>query len=183
MRLRSITTARAILPLSTIFLASAGFDVMAQPRTASEYEVKAAFLVNFARFAEWPAESIPAAGLPLTICTMGQNPFGQALEAVTTGKSIDGRPLEVRHAPDGKHAAGCQVLFVAAGEHPRPADSLPTPGVLTVGEDGNPEAGNMVIHFTIDNGKVRFVVNLEAAEREKLRLSSRLLGLATVVKK
>ncbi len=140
-----------------------------------EYQVKAAYLFNFTKFVEWPAAALPD-GEPLTICVAGENPFGPTLDATIRGESVNGRPLQARAA---QPPAGCHVVFVPRGVDAaaalRPFRSLPA---LTVGEsDGFLRRGGM-INFVIDDGRVRFEINQEAAERAHVRISSRLLRLA-----
>jgi hypothetical protein len=150
-----------------------------------EYQVKAAFLYNFAKFVEWPAE---AGGPPqaLTICILGHDPFGQALDDVVAGKVIAGRPIALRRVTDARHISGCRVLFISSSENLRslsPLTSDEKRGVLTVGEAGNATAECVAIKFTLESGKIRFEINLVEVQEEKLRLSSKLLSLATVVRR
>jgi hypothetical protein len=149
-----------------------------------EYQVKAAFLYNFAKFVQWPPEVFQSSSAPLAICILGQDPFGRSLEDTVVGREIDGRSLAVRHISSVKQVAGCQVLFIGAAEYKRSPPMLAdirTPGVLTIGDSDASGADGVVINFKLDGGKVRFEINVEAAEREKLRISSRLLSLAQIV--
>jgi hypothetical protein len=155
-------------------------------RPPDEYQVKAAFLYNFAKFVEWPAESFVNPGLPLTVCVLGEDPFGGALDEVVSGRNIDGRALAVRRISDPRQAAGCRILFVSSSERKRVLAviaGLNEPGILTVGESDSATSEGMIINFTLEGGRVRFAINAGAAEREKLRVSSRLLSLASAVKK
>jgi len=145
-----------------------------------EYQVKAAFLYNFPKFVQWPAETFQTAAEPLAICVVGQDPFGRSLADTVAGRAIEGRSLVVRHIPNVKQAAGCNVLFIGAAEY---KPSLPAlaelkPGILTVGESGASGAAGLVINFRVDDGKVGFDINVGVADREKLQISSRLLSLA-----
>ena len=147
-------------------------------REASEYEVKAAFLLNFARFVEWPMPEGP--GQPIRICLLGQDPFGGALERLAEGEAVDGRPIMVSKVstPTG---GGCQILFVPSAEREGLRARKPPAGVLTVGEDPSFFRDGGMINFAIENRRVRFDVNLKAAESGSVRLSSRLLGVARSV--
>jgi hypothetical protein len=152
----------------------------------NEYDVKAAFLVNFASFVEWPDGSFQRPDDPILICVLGQDPFGRALDDVAAGKSIAGRPIALRRLADARNAPGCRILFIHALDRkktPLLSRTLPDLGVLTVGEEDGPAPESMIINFAIEKGRVRFSVNLKIAEREKLQLSSRLLGLASSVRK
>jgi hypothetical protein len=158
---------------------------VAQAQSADEYQVKAAFLYNFAKFVEWPAHAFKSPEDPVVICVMGRSPFGPLLEQAVSGKQIEGRPLAVREIAEIREAVACQILFVAAGEKKRvPAilDQIKTGAVLTVGETQNFAAAGGVINFKLEDGKVRIEVNVYAAERAKLRISSKLLSLAKIVR-
>ncbi|MGD1070960.1 MAG: YfiR family protein [Bryobacteraceae bacterium] len=157
-----------------------------QERPPDEYQVKAAFLFNFAKFVEWPPGAFADPAEPLVICVLGEDPFGHALDDAVSGKKIDGRALAIRRISDARQAKGCRILFVSASERKRVLSILASagePGVLTVGESDSATAEGMIVNFIPDGGKVRFTINVTAAEREQLRFSSRLLSLAIRVKR
>jgi hypothetical protein len=148
--------------------------VAVQPQAVSlEYQLKAGYLFNFVKFVEWPAED---AG-PLTICVAGRNPFGDVLADIVSDESVDGRRLSTRviHTPE----PGCHVVFVpedvATTPYLRAARGSPT---LTVGETPGFIARGGIVNFVLEEGKVRFEMNAEAADRAQLRISSHLLRLA-----
>jgi hypothetical protein len=152
---------------------------LAQPQ---EHEVKAAFLFKFLSFIEWPAQSFARAGAPLVIGVLGADDVHFALQEIVPGRSAHGRPLEVRKLKEGERTAGVHLLFVgsaAAAALPRlPAQS----GLLVVSEaDGALEQGAMINFLRVD-GRVRFEVAPDAAERRGLRISSRMLAVAQHVK-
>jgi hypothetical protein len=142
--------------------------------------VKAAFLFHFAQFVEWPREVLDVGGAPLTYCTVGEDPFQGALEATLNGKRIDTHPLQVRHFKQIQDVQGCQVLFIGTQKKPI-ADllaALESSPVLTVGDSEHfVEQGGM-IGFCLEDKKMRFEINLRAAENAKLKVSARLLALA-----
>lgn len=146
----------------------------------TEYEVKAAYLYNFATLVDWPA---PANG-PIVIAIFGQDPFGNVLDREVQGKAIDGRPVVVRRLSDFRRLKDCQILFVSAAEKRRLEEILSAvrgEAVLTVGEfEGFLGAGGNV-NFTIEQRRVRFDVNLRAARQAGLRISARVLNLAREV--
>jgi hypothetical protein len=164
------------------FLSTAG----AQPQPVDEYQVKAAFLYNFAKFVEWPPEVFKSPMDPITICVIGQDPFGGALDKAVSGKLVDGRPFLVRPQPDARTVSGCQVVFISASERKRfrtIVEDLKTRSALTVSEiNGFAENGGMV-NFQLEDGKVRIEINPGAAAQERLRISSKLLSLARIVKR
>ncbi len=151
---------------------------------ASEYHVKAAFLFHFVQLVEWPAGSLGNEINPVTLCTMGDDPFHGDLDDTLAGKSVGTRRLRVRHLKSAEDLQGCQVLFVSnadAARFGRLLEELKDGPILTVGEsDGFVQRGGMIGFCLVDN-KVRFEINLEAAERAKLKISSRLLLLAKTV--
>ena len=164
-----------------VMLLGSGLIAVPYEDLMDEYQVKAAFLYNFARFVEWPFESFQRSNEPLTICVLGIDPFGSSLDDTVAGRAIEGRSLAVRRISSIRQIAGCHVLFVSSAESKRSPPALAeirTPGVLTVGDSGAPEMDGLIINFRLEGGKVRFAINLEAADRGRLRISSRLLSLA-----
>jgi hypothetical protein len=151
-----------------------------------EYQVKARFLCNFARYVEWPSESFRAANDPIVICTLGHDSFGGALDQAVNGNQVEGRRFLVRPVSGIPPDLHCHILFVPSSERKRfrsMAGSLEDSAILTVGEiQGFPDDGG-VINFRLEDSRVRFEINLEAAGRAHLRISSRLLSLAQAVKK
>lgn len=168
----------------TIILASS-FNAGLRAQAVNEYQVKAAFLYNFAKFVEWPAA--PAGPSPdrLALCIIGQDPFGDVLDQLTKGKTVNGRELVVRRLTGSEEAQGCQMVFIAASERRRiPAilEGLRRADVLTVGETESFAQLGGVINFVRQGDRVHFEINLDAAERAGLRISSKLLSLAKIVR-
>ena len=165
------------------FLAAALFCAAAGAQAPDEYQVKAAFLYNFAKFVEWPPEAFEHPDDPIAICIVGPDPFGVLLPDTVKGKEAAGRFFVVRHVAVLKESGGCQIVFVAASERRHFSAILSRVkkcGVLTVGEaDGFTAAGG-VINFKLVDGRVRFEINLAEAQQRELRISSKLLSLAEV---
>ena len=164
-------------------LAARGATPQAQgPPTTSEYEVKAAFLFNFAKFVEWPEASLPADGT-FVIGLIGADPFRRSLDELD-GKQAIGRRIVVRRGARLEEVWPCQILFISASEEERLATLLQAMTgrpVLTVGDtDGWAERG-VLVNFKTRERRVRFEINLERAELAGLKLSSQLLKLATLV--
>jgi hypothetical protein len=153
-----------------------------------EYEVKAAFLYNFAKFVEWPGHAFAAADAPLEFCLLGDNPFDGALERVISDRTAHGRQIRIRETPV-ESARGCHLAFVAGSEDQRVArivqslNAAEGAPVLTVGETEAFAKANGMIRLVVEEGGVRFDINTVAAEREGLRFSSQLLKLARRVHK
>jgi len=157
-----------------------------QDQKFDEYRVKAAFLYNFAKFIEWPPEVFLNPNDPFVICVLGQDPFGHALDDAVAGKKIEGRAFAIRRIASTRQATACRILFVSSSEPKHVLTALAAmkePGVLTVGESDSPTAEGMIINLTLQGGKVRFEINMDSGSGEKLRFSSKLLSLATVLKK
>lgn len=151
-----------------------------------EYRIKATFLYNFAKFVEWPPQAFKSPSDPIVIGVLGKNPFGDALAEAVAGKTLGGRGFQVRQVADAQQAAGCQILFVSSSERKRLVPLFAVIGnstVLTVGETDNFAAEGGIINFKIEAGSVRVQINLEAARRQQLRISSKLLSLAEIVEK
>jgi hypothetical protein len=150
-----------------------------------EYQVKAAFLYNFARFVEWP-EAIEDASKPFVICVLGKDPFGRTLDDIVSGKKIQARPFAVRRFSDPAQARGCSILFVSSSERKNVISvlgSLNEPGILTVGESDTETSDGVIVRFTMADGKVRFEINSAAASRAMLHISAKLLSLAQAVRR
>jgi hypothetical protein len=159
-----------------------GVAPTARAQSAPEPALKAAFLYNFAKFAEWPADAAPAD--PLTICVFGDAAIADALDETVKGRTVDGRKATVvRVKPDGFR--GCHVLYVAGLDAKRAqaiVDELKGAPVLTVGDREQFAQSGGIAGLFVEQGRMRFAINIEAAQRCRLRISSRLLSLAKIVK-
>jgi hypothetical protein len=155
----------------------------AEPPANLEYRVKAAFLLNFTRFVEWPANALAGSGT-LTICVLGSDPFGSILDETVRGKSVNSRALAVRRIDQLAGNADCRVLFVSSMEPERLRQAIVAAreqAVLTVSDAPEfADAGGM-IQFLIVNDRVRFIVNRRSTDQAHLTLSSKLLSVAQTV--
>jgi len=151
---------------------------------ASEYEVKAAFLYNFARFVEWPAAEFLTPGSPVDVCVLGEDPFGPALEKTVSNKRAKGHPFVVSRVDSLDAVRHCQILFISSKERTplsRIQERLSGAPVLTVCEREGFAALGCVINFIVKGANVRLEINPAAAERAGLTISSNLLSVATVI--
>jgi YfiR/HmsC-like len=172
-----------MLLAALVCLAAARFAA-GQAGGSSEYQVKAAFLFHFAQFVDWPPETFKDAGSPLTYCTIGEDPFSGALDQSLSGKTIGTRPLRIQHLKPAQATQNCQVLFIGASETRKFSEIMASASgrpILTVGETEHFAADGGVIGFCVEANKIRFEVNLEAAEKANLKISARLLALAKTV--
>ena len=155
-----------------------------------EYKAKALFLYNIAQFIQWPEDTFKDANSPIIFCVLEPsipepNPFDDVLERTMDKKMIGGRTPVVRAIPDLKQAFGCQILFVGSGrsKHPRALlGEAPMTGLLMVGEVAGFAKNGGVVNFKLKGGSVHLEINVAAAERERLHISSKLLSLAEIVK-
>lgn len=172
--------------LWSVFLAVAGYAVAAHAETASslEYRVKAVFLLNFAKFTQWPSEAFESDRSPIVICILGEDPFGAVMEETIKGETVDGRKLKIKRCKQPAEVAGCQILFLTGMNQDRMVQVLRTmegSSVLTVGESGTFLEAGGVIAFVMEQNKVRFAINETASERAGVKISSKLLSLAATV--
>ncbi len=166
------------LGLAWLLMASGGSAQDSQP---SEYQLKAAFLFNFAKFVEWPPAAFAEPTAPLIIGILGENPFGDVLEETVRGKSLNNHPLAVRTFRSVAESTNCHVLFISSSEKKRLPEILKGiegSAVLTVSEiDRFTETGGM-INFVSEGNKIRLKINDGAAKTAGLKIGSKLLGLA-----
>jgi hypothetical protein len=163
----------------------APFAVAQVPATASERSVKAAFVYKFLAYVDWPADAFASAEAPLVIGVAGADEFAADLADVVRGRVLGNHPLEVRRMRPGESLRGLNVLFVGAPERGRLATlarAAAARGILTVSESDDGLDQGSVINFIVVDGRVRFEVALDAAERAGIRLSSRLLAVAHFVR-
>lgn len=155
---------------------------LAQNPPLTESKLKAAFLFNFAKFVEWPPAAFAATNSPITIGILGDNPFGSDLEDIVRDKTINNRSIVIKTLHSVTQSTNCQVLFFGTTEKKRMEEmiaSLGNASILTVG-DGDPftETGGM-INFIKEGNKIRFRINEVAAQHAGLKISSKLLSLAS----
>ncbi|MGO8791577.1 MAG: YfiR family protein [Terriglobia bacterium] len=151
----------------------------------SEYEVKAAYLYNFGRFVEWPPDVPSSQADEFTICVLGRDPFGLALDTTISGEKIEGKNVVARRISKAEEVENCRILFISASEDRQLKAILATAGrlgVLTVSDlPGFVKKGGMV-EFVLANERVRFAINLGADQQARLNLSSDLLKVAAEVR-
>ncbi len=155
----------------------------AEGRPVSEYNIKAAFLYNFSSFISWP-EKAPQQDGEFQLCVLGNDPFGEALETLS-GKSVHGLSMKIRRLGAGAKTDTCQLVYISESETKHLARLLSkvrARPVLTVSDIDNFVKHGGIIRFKLVDNKVRFVINVDAAERAGLKISSKLLSLAIIVK-
>jgi hypothetical protein len=182
---RSIARGRCIAALAVVVvvaLAIAANGRTAEIPVAGEYDIKAAFLVNFSKFVEWPEHGSDVRATPIVIGVLGADPFGSKLDVIAGDRQVDGRPIVIRRFASLDGAVRCHILFVGARSPAELAAILSwaaAQGVLTVGDGPEFTARGGAIEFFVQDQKVRFAINLEAASAAGLKVSSHLARLAT----
>lgn len=172
---------RLLLALLFALGFSAGADAQSE---YAEYQIKAAFLFNFAKFVDWPTDTFKDEKQPMTFCTIGDDPFRGALDEVVSGKMSGSHAIQIQHHKLPQDILGCHIVFIGSQQKKHMAvilDHLKTSPVLTVGEsEGFVQQGGM-IGFVLEDDKLRFNINLDSARHAQLKVSSRLLSLAKTV--
>jgi hypothetical protein len=155
------------------------FNGLAQEQP-SEYQIKAAFLFNFAKFVEWPPQAFADANTPIVIGVLGKNVFGNDLEKTIRDKKVNNRGFKFEKLTSISEATNCHILFISSSEKdvPKVIEGLHNASVLTVSDtDGFIQAGGM-INFLLEDAKIRFEISDEAAKKAGLQISSKLLSLS-----
>jgi hypothetical protein len=167
-----------------VLLLGACWPVPAAAQSVSEDQLKAVYMFNFAKFVDWPAETLRTADAPMNFCVLGRSPASDELDVSIRGKAVNAHIIAVRHLRGPEEIKDCHLVFLAASAGKQnlkllqAARGLP---VLLVSESpGFAKAGG-AIDFLIEDGKVIFEVNQNAAETAHLKISSKLLALARIV--
>lgn len=156
-----------------------------QDADTAEYPVKLAFLYNLTKFVEWPEGSYRDAGAPLAICIAGEDPFQADLEGELRARRVGGHPLEVRTVRPSDNLTSCRVVFIPVSARTLAAQIVKTlngSSTLTVGEHDGFAAQGGIVNFLVEGNKLRLEVNRSAADRAGLKISSKLLNLAKIVR-
>jgi len=172
-------------------LALGGLPVraVAQATSASdelhEHEVKAAFVFKFGEFVDWPEHVYSAPGAPFTIAVLGADPIAEVLEQLGKQRRINNRPVVVRRLQRAETIARAQIVFIGASESDRlraVAESLKAASTLTVTETTRASQPTGIVNFVIRDNRVRFEIDAEGADQAGLKISSKVLSLALLVK-
>lgn len=157
--------------------------LLGQDESTSEYQVKAAFLFHFAQFVDWPPAAFKDPASPMTYCIVGADPFQGGLDKTLSGKTIGARPVRVLHLGEPRGSENCQVMFIASTAKKLPAilSAVKDEPVLTVGDSEDFVRAGGMIAFCVEEKKIRFEINLDAAKQAKLRMSAKLLALAKTI--
>ena len=178
-------TRRAIFLLIACWLFSIGSaKALPENQESVGYPVKLAFIYNFTKFVEWPRDSFRSPVAPLVICIIGDDPFSPNTEDELRTRTAGGHPIEVRTLKPSDILNMCQIAFVpVTAEHQatRIVRGLKGSSTLTVGETEGFAAMGGIIDFTVEGNKLHFEVNVLAADRAGLKISAKMLALASIV--
>lgn len=153
----------------------------ATARASREYQVKAVFLYNFARFVDWPDSAFPGTDGPLTIGLLGEDPFDGFLDSAVKGESKGARPIAVKRVDNAEEAKGCQILFIGRAQGAAVEAllaRLKDKPILTVGETEPFFRAGGMIRFYMDKTRIRLRIHLDEVQAAKLTISAKLLRLA-----
>jgi len=155
--------------------------VGAAAQAVTQPALRAAFLYNFAKFTEWPGDGTPSS--PLTLCGLDDGAVEGALSELVGNGPINGRAVAISRGPSGARLRACHLLYVGDTNSVRIAailDELRGAPVLTVSDGADFIRSGGIIGLIVEEGRMRFAINPDAAQRAGLRLSSRLLQLAKI---
>ncbi len=151
---------------------------------APEYAVKAAYLYKLGDYIEWPTAAFASRTSPLVICVSGDDPFGKALDSSVAGQKVAGRAIQLRRLAVAERDAGCHVLYLAGSDRQPIAQGLEAvrgAPILTV-TDAVRNSPKGIVHFVVQERRVRFEIDDQAAAANGLKISSKLFVLALSVK-
>lgn len=155
-------------------------NAAAGAQTAIEYAVKANYLYKFGPFVEWPPRAFSGGASPFTVCVVGEDPFGSALDDAIRGQTVNGHPVVAKRLATISAESGCHVAYLGRTRTQSPAEILRllqgTP-TLTV-TDERQGGGGGILHFVVQSGRVRFALDGAAAQASGLVISSKLQELA-----
>jgi len=183
--LTAVWTLATIVGLNAPATAARSAPAEPRPAVAQEYDLKAAFLFNFAQFVDWPPDAFPAATTPITIGVLGEDPFGASLDLLLAGETIHNRQLLVRRYQSVDQVDSCHILFISTSEASQLNHIfkvLARRSILTVGETQGFAAHAGVVGFALSKRRLRLEINTAAATAARLTISSKLLRQALIVR-
>lgn len=151
-----------------------------------DQEVKAAYLARLAPFVVWPPSLFAGPSVPLTLCIQGGDPFGPVLDRMTAGQGVGSHPIIVRRIERLDADSGCQIAYLGGSPAQSQAAALKAVDgkpVLTVTDGDGEGGGKGIVHFVLISGRVRFEIDAGRADQSGLSISSKLLALASDVKR
>ncbi len=173
---------QTLIIFSTLFLLSATC-LYAEQVLYNEYDVKAAFIYNFAKFTEWPENAISFQNDSLKLCIIGDSPFGTSLKELE-GKHVKNKKLLIKHIKSMSSIKGCNMLYISKSEEKNLisiVDYANNYNVLTISDQAGFETKGVVINMFVSEDMIRFNINVDAAKKAGIKISAKLLKLASKV--
>ena len=155
----------------------------AQSEQAREYQIKAAFIYNFFKFVDWPEAPLSETPGTISICILGRDPFG-GIFAPIEGRSVKNKKLAIKRVSSPGEIGSCQILFICSSEQERLGPILAATcgkSILTVSDIKDFARRGGMVGFSSGKNTVHFAINFKASERSGLKMSSKLLEMATVI--
>ncbi len=178
-RVQRLRLAGVYLLLLCCWILTAPAGSRAQAKTTAEYQLRAAFVYNFAKFVEWPAEAFDDSGSPIMVCIAGDVAVAEAFQGVLGSKTVNKRELVVHRLTKAVGPRTCQILYHAGDSKGFPlSESLIQGDVLSVGESEEFAARGGMIRLLREGDRLRFVIHRENVERSHLKVSSKLMALS-----
>jgi len=172
--------------LAIVWVLVASPCLRAQSAKPTDYDVKAAYLYNFGHFVEWPTNVMAAKNDSFTVCVLGQDPFGPVLDTALAGETIGGKKVSAKRISNPQELGTCQIVFLSSADGVqlnKIIEALNKQAVLTVSDMPQFSQRGGMIQFVLEGKRVRFEVNLTAAQQAGLTLSSDLLKVAATVRR
>ena len=169
--------------VAALFMLGLADLLVAQDSPVAAIKVKAAYLFNFAKFVDWPKTVLPETNSPVVLCILGRDPFGRALEETIGNATAEARPIIIRRTRDLSGIEGCHILFISSSESRRLGQILARvrgEPVLTVSDMGSFTEHGGIIQFFEQGKNLKFEVNVDAASRVPVAISSKLLRVARI---
>jgi len=182
-----------MIPIKRILAALGAFALAALPLpnvwaldAAEEYEIKTVYLFNLGGFMHWP-ENMLANAKHFEICVLGQNPFGDNLSFVVgKQKTIQSKPVTIRHFEAAEQADGCHILFISDSEQLRLEaifNALRGKPILLVGNSERFVVQGGMIQFYPRDGKIRLMLDPQTIEEAGLKASAHLMRIARLIER
>lgn len=167
-----------------IFCVTICIPLFAQEPISKENQVKAVFLYNFTQFVQWPETAFATGNSPMVIGILGEDPFGNFIDALVQGEVIAGHPIRVERFATVEEARSAHVLYINISGKERIApilETLRSSPVLTVSDRDNFARSGGIIGFSTEKGRIAIRINLESVTNSGLVISSKLLRLSEIV--
>lgn len=159
-------------------------NLAAQTQSATEYQLKAAFIYNFTRFVDWPPSPTPRSNTaPFVISVLNEDRLADRILELVKGEQLNGRPIIVRRLDNRSEIANCNILYVSVRDASDMKNQLTTinrRGILTVSDNPNFARWGGLVRFFKEDNKLRMQINIEQARAARFSMSSKLLSISSI---